>query len=217
MGTATYPLTYEVTLTESGEWFHAEGSDFLFAYVDNSWPEVLKKQVGDAFKQALEVSSLIKKAVLDTSGQKVENGLYLLDQNGMTAAMNAIPGMGETSVDSNEESGSGTAVSINAQFFTSILAGLSGDVAPILGYLNNEMGGLQAQTQQSEVTSTFGTVIGLVSAIEELEDVVTTFEYAFSSAQTAEWFTSVPCGSEHDYSYDYKYQVVRYNYLPPSD
>lgn len=203
---------YIVTLTEAGQWMHAPGTDFLFAYIANDWSTALKGAVSQAFTKGLTMSSVIKKAVLDTSGQQVVNGLYLLDQASMTTAMNSIDGMGETDVNSNTESGSGTAVSINAEFFAAVLAGLGGDVAPIMTYLTQEMGNLQAQTSQSKVTSTFGTVIGLISVMPVLDVVTTTFQYAFSSAATSEWFVKVNCGSVEHYSYDYSYTVVNYNY-----
>ena len=216
MTTTTYPVTYMVTATDSGQWLHALGTDFLFAYIEDSWSETLKDAVSEAFVTAMQMSNVIKKAVLDTSGQNVVNGLYLQDQAAMSTAMNSIPGMGETSVDHNEESGDGTAASINAQFFAAVLAGLSGDVAPILDYLNQEMANMQAETRKSKVTDDFGTVIGLISVMPELNVVVTTFQYAFSSAETAEWYTSVTCGSVEHYSYDYQYTVVNYNYDPIS-
>lgn len=203
---------YIVTLTDTGQWMHAPGTDFLFAYIADDWSPALKGAVSQAFTKALSMSSVIKKAVLETSGQQVENGLYLLDQATMTTAMNSIDGMGETNVDRNSESGNGTAASINAEFFAAVLAGLGGDVAPMMTYLTQEMGNVQAQTSQSQVTSSFGTVIGLISVMPVLDVVTTTFQYAFSSATTAEWFVKVNCGSVEHYSYDYSYTVVNYNY-----
>lgn len=99
----------------------------------------------------------------------------------MTEAMNSIPGMGETLVAQKSEQGSGTAAEINQQFFTAVLAGLSGDVSSILGYLNNEMSDLQVQTGQTTVTENFGTVIGFVSVMPILNVPVTTFQYIYSS------------------------------------
>jgi len=210
------PLTYMVTLTESGKWLHAPGSDFLFAYLDDSWSNELKEKVANAFTTALGMSSQIKQAVKDKTGQEVVNGLYLLNQSAMTEAMNSIDGMGQTSVDSKHESGSGTAVSINQQFFTAILAGLSGDVAPLMAYLTEEMGDVQAQTKKSTVTEVFGTVIGLVSLMPVLEVPVTTFQYVYSDSATSKWFVKVNCGGSEHYSYDYRYNVVNYNYDKPS-
>lgn len=207
---------YIVTMTDAGQWMHAPGTDFLFAYLENDWAPDVKTQVTNAFTAALGMSSTIKKAVLDTAGQKVVNGLYLLDQSSMTTAMNSIDGMGETSVDSNHQSGQGTALEINQEFFTSILAGLTGDVAPLMTYLTQEMGNVQAQTKQEGVTDNFGTVIGLISVMPILNVVTTTFQYAFSSTATSEWFVKVNCGSVEYYSYDYSYTVVNYNYVKPS-
>jgi hypothetical protein len=207
---------YIVTLTDTGQWMHAPGTDFLFAYIANDWSSTLKDAVAKAFTHALTMSSVIKRAVLDTSGQAVVNGLYLLDQAAMTTAMNSIDGMGETDVNSNTESGEGTAVSINAEFFAAVLAGLGGDIEPIMAYLTNEMGNVQAQTSKSHVTATFGTLIGLISVMPELNVVTTTFQYAFSSSTTAEWFVKVICGSVEHYSYDYSYTVVNYNYSQDS-
>jgi hypothetical protein len=203
---------YIVTLTDAGQWMHAPGTDFLFAYIANDWSSELRNAVAMAFTKALTMSSVIKQAVLDTSGQSVVKGLYLLDQAAMTTAMNSIDGMGETAAETNHESGQGTAVSINAEFFAAVLAGLSGDVGPILSYLTQEMGDLQAQTRQSGVADNFGTVIGLISVMPVLNVITTTFQYAFSSSATAEWFVKVNCGSVEHYSYDYNYTVVSYNY-----
>lgn len=57
-------------------------------------------------------------------------------------------------------------------------------------------------------------VIGLVSVMPGIDAVVTTFQYVFSSEQTSSWFVSVNCGSHEEYSYDYRYTVVEYNYSP---
>jgi hypothetical protein len=85
-----------------------------------------------------------------------------------------------------------------------------------MAYLTNEMGNVQAQTSKSHVTATFGTLIGLISVMPELNVVTTTFQYAFSSSTTAEWFVKVICGSVEHYSYDYSYTVVNYNYSQDS-
>lgn len=203
---------YNVTLTDSGEWLHAPSSDFLFAYIANDWNPGLQTRIRGAFTQALSLSSTIKQAVLETTGQKVESGLYLVSYPGMTRAMNSINGMGEDSVEQYHQSGDGTAASINLQFFTATLAGLGGDVTPMNTYLNQQMGNLQGQTKGSTVTDIFGTVIGLISAVPLLDDVATTFQYAFSPAATSEWFVSMNCGSEEEYSYNYSYTVVNYSY-----
>jgi hypothetical protein len=168
-------LTYRVTSTDAGDWLHPAGSDFLFAYIDSKWSSEEKIAVASAFKTGLTLPNKIKKAVLDTSGQDVVKGLYLLDQLAMTEAMNSIDGMGMTNASQEHESGEGTAVSINAEFFKAILGGLSGDVGPLMNYLTSEMGDLQAQTQKSDVTGCFGTVIGTVSLMPELDVVTTDF------------------------------------------
>lgn len=205
-------LEYRVTLTDDGKWMHAPGSDFLFAYIDDDWSATLKEAVASAFETALGMSSTIKGAVKDTSGQDVVNGLYLQNQADMTKAMNSISGMGETSADTKNESGSGTAVTITKEFFVAVLAGVSGNVEPLMVYLTEEMGDVQAQTKKSTVTDTFGTVIGTISVMPELDVPVTTFQYVFSNTETSEWFVSVPCGSVEHEDYDYSFQVVNYNY-----
>jgi hypothetical protein len=207
--------SYTVTLTETGSWMHAAGSDFLFAYLENDWPADVKQAVTDAFKSALKMSSTIKEAIKSTSGQDVVNGLYLLDQASMTKAMNSIDGMGLTAVNQSSQSGSGTAASINGQFFAAILGGLGGDVAPMLNYLTTEMGDVQAQTKKSTVTNMFGTVVGLISVMPVLNVPITSFQYVFSSQQTSKWFVSVNCGSVEHYSYDYSFTVADYNYVAP--
>ena len=207
-------LYYLVTMTDTGKWVHAPGSDFVFAYLENDWPADVIKNVTEAFETALKMSSTIKESVKTTSGQDVVNGLYLLNQSAMTKAMNNIDGMGMTSATQHEEKGSGTAVDINEEFFKAVLGGLGGDVAPLMTYLQAEMGKVQAQVKQSTVTEAFGTVVGMISLMPVLNVPVTTFQYVFSSAQTATWFTSVPCGSVEHQSYDYAYTAVDYNYSP---
>lgn len=208
--------SYNVTLTDEGKWLHAPGSDFLFAYLENNWPSDVTAAVTTAFETALKMSTTIKAAVKSTSGQDVVNGLYLLDQAAMTKAMNSVDGMGQTVVNQNSQQGSGTAVSINGEFFAAILGGLGGDVAPLLTYLTTEMGDVQAQTQQSTVTESFGTVIGMISVMPVLNIPVTTFQYVYSSSEVSKWFVSVNCGSVEHQSYDYSYTVVEYNYQAPS-
>jgi hypothetical protein len=208
--------SYLVTLTDKGEWQHADGSDFLFAYIPNDWSNEAKAAVKAAFVKALTMSNTIKEAVRKTTGQAVEDGLYLVDPYSMTKAMNSIEGMGETAVNKESQKGSGTAVSINQQFFAAILGGLGGDVAPMLNYLTKEMGNVQAQTQDSGVKDYFGTVIGLVSLMPALDVAVTTFQYVCSSAAVSKWFVDLNCGSAERQSYDYSYTAVEYNYAPAS-
>ena len=209
-------LEYRVLITETGSWLHAPGSDFLFAFIENDWSPNVQASVTKAFTDALKMSSDIKAAVQTTSGQDVVNGLYLLDQPAMTKAMNSINGMGQTSVDQKSESGSGTTIEINQAFFNAILGGLGGDVAPMLAYLTEEMGAVQAQTKKSTVTENFGTVVGFISVMPVLEVPVTSFQYVYSSQATSSWFVSVNCGSVQHYSYDYAFTVVNYNYIDPN-
>lgn len=205
-------ISYNVTITDSGKWLNAPGSDFLFAFLQDDWDTVVKAKVTSAFETALGMSSTIKAAVKETSGQDVVNGLYLLNHAAMTKAMNSIDGMGETSTEQKHEQGDGTAVEINKQFFAAVLAGLEGNVTPLLTYLTEEMGDVQAQTKKSTVTDNFGTVIGLVSLMPVLDVPVTTFQYVYSTEATSSWFVKVNCGSTEHYSYDYSYTVVNYNY-----
>ena len=207
--------TYHVTLTEQGSWLHAPGSDFLFAYLQNDWPQTVIADMRAAFESALVMSSSIKAAVKTTSGQDVVNGLYLLNQAAMTTAMNSIDGMGETGVNTSSQQGSGTAVTINGQFFAAILGGLGGDVAPLLTYLTTEMGDVQAQTKQSSVTESFGTVIGMISLMPVFNVPVVTFQYVFSSSEVSKWYIGLNCASIDYQSYNYSYTVVEYNYVAP--
>ena len=218
MGTQTQHVqsSYNQTVTTKGTWLHAPGSDFLFAFIQNDWSADVKQQVTQAFEDALKMSTAIKKEVKATSGDDVVNGLYLLNQPAMTKAMNNIDGMGETSVDQQEKSGSGTTVSINMEFFAAILGGLDGDVAPLMAYLTTQMGDVIAETRRSTVTENFGTVIGLISVMPGLGVPVTSFQYVFSSAETSAWVVKLVCGSAQHYSYDYKYTVVNYNYNKPA-
>lgn len=205
---------YTVTFDDNGVWLHATGSDFVFAYVDNSWDADLKQQVKNAFEKALKVPTLIKQAVLETSGEAVKNGTYLLDQTAMITAMNTIEGMGETEVDSSSESGSGTATSINTEFFEAVLGGLGGNVDAMDDYLKDQMHTIQAQTHKSTVTKNFGTILGMVGVMPVINVVVTSFSYIYSDQQTSDWFVSVNSGSHEEYSYNYSYTVVKFNYNP---
>tara|TARA_R110002110_G_scaffold150258_14_gene341974 strand:+ start:2216 stop:2890 length:675 start_codon:yes stop_codon:yes gene_type:complete len=210
-------LQYRVFVVAEGSWMHAPSSDFLFAYLDNSWDATTKEAVTTAFKDALVMSSTIKEAVKTTSGDDVVSGLYLLDQPAMTAAMNSIDGMGMTAANQNENKGSGTAVTINKEFFAAILGGLGGDVEPMMTYLTTQMGDVKVQTSKSSVTSDFGIVVGLISLMPVLNVPVTSFQYVYSSSKTSEWFVNTSCSSTEHHSYDYKYTVVNYNYVKESN
>ncbi len=215
MGTKVQ-TSYNKISTTNGTWLHAPGSDFLFAFLKTDWPADVTQKVTQAFEDALKLSSTIKEEVKKTSGDDVVNGLYLLNQPAMTKAMNSIDGMGETAVDQEGKSGSGTTVSINMEFFAAILGGLEGDVAPLMTYLTTQMGDVIAETRKSTVTENFGTVIGLISVMPVLNVPVTSFQYVFSSAETSAWLVKLVCGSTQHYSYDYKYTVVNYNYDKPA-
>ncbi|SOE23813.1 hypothetical protein SAMN06298216_4193 [Spirosomataceae bacterium TFI 002] len=209
--------SYLVTKVEGGKWLHAPGSDFLFAFLKETWDPALITKVTTAFEDALDVSNKIKAAVKATSGETVVDGLYLLDQPAMTKAMNTIDGMGMTRATMGNQNGNGVAVDINAKFFASVLGALGGDVTPILKYLTSQMGDMQAQTRKSNVTVDFGTVIGLVSVMPILDVVVTSFQYAYSSKQTSEEFVKWICGSATKYSYNYDFVTVNYNYRVPAE
>jgi len=206
--------SYRIALTDTGKWLHSIGSDFLFAYLETGWPAEVQAAITDAFETALGVSAAIKDAVRKTGGHEVVNGFYLLNDAAMTKAMHSIPGMGLTAVNSYEESGCGTAETINAEFFAGILEGLGGDVMPMLDYLTASMSDMQAQCRESTVTEIFGTVIGIVSPMPVLNVPVTTFQYVFSSSAVASWFGDVNCERTLPEAYDYSYTVAAYDYDP---
>lgn len=213
------PQQMEYMLTQApttGSWMHAPGSSFVFAYLKQGWPADVVTKMTNAFNDALAMSETIKNAVKTTSGQDVVNGLYLLDEPAMTKAMNSIDGMGMTTALKGGNKGSGTAAAINEQFFSGILAGLGGDIAPILDYLNKAMADVQAQTKKSTVTSEFGTIIGMVSLMPVLNVPVTTFSYVHTAKETQSFFTKVLCFSSESYSYDYEYVNSVYNYVKPT-
>lgn len=197
-------IPYFTVAMDDGTWLSSQGSDFVFAYVKNAWDPDTKAKVGEAFEDALDLPNTIKEAVKNTSGDEVLAGVYILDKDAMIKAMNSIQGMAETSASTNSKKGEGTAASINEEFFQAVLAGLKGDVSGILDYLNQEMGGFQAQLEKTTTYSSFGSNIGMISAIPELGVVTTSFSYAFSSSETGHWMVNVNCGSVEHYSYDYE-------------
>lgn len=205
-----------VVNTEEGQWIHADSSDFCFCFIHNEWDTETKKIMAKEFLRANAMSNKVKDAVKKLTGDEVVNGLYLLDVEDMVTAMNTIEGMGQTkdSMDSNK--GSGTCTKINGEFFGDILAGLGGDVEPLMSYLTKSMEGVQAETKGSTVTNKFGIMIGLVSLVPQLNIPVTTFQYVYSNETTSTWMVSVNCGSSQRYSYDYTYDVVVFNYDPES-
>lgn len=209
-------VNYLVTTTDDGQWLHAPSSDFVFAYVANDWTTDQKSAVTEAFKQALTMPGQIKKSIEGTGGKPPQNGLYILDQTAMTKAMVAIDGMGEVKADTSTNSGSKTAVDINMEFFTSVLAGLGGDVAPMLDYLNKSMQTFQAELSQNNDVQQFGTVFGLVSLMDVLDVAVTGFTYAYSSSDTKTLVVSANCGSATKIDYSYSYTVVDYVYEAPT-
>lgn len=215
-----YPQTapaYQVLFSENGKWLHAPGSTFLFAYLKNDWSIDIVSKVTKAFENALAMSTKIKDAVKTTSGQKVVNDLYVLNQTAMTKAMNSIDGMGLTAANQQSKKGSGTAVEINTQFFQTILGTLGGDVAPISEYLKTQMGKIQTQVSKEEISNKFGTVIGFISLMPVLNVPITSFQYVFTSKETKSFVVNTNCSSTEHYSFDYKFTVANYNYVKPSN
>jgi hypothetical protein len=209
-------VNYHVTTTDDGQWLHAPSSDFVFAYVANDWTADQKTAVTEAFKQALTMPNQIKKSIEGTGGKPPQNGLYILDQTAMTKAMVAIDGMGEVKAETSKNSGTKTAVDINLEFFTSVLAGLGGDVAPMFDYLNKSMQSFQAELSQNDDLQQFGTVFGLVSLMDVLDVAVTGFTYAYSSSDTKSLVVKANCGSVTKIEYSYSYTVVDYVYEAPT-
>jgi hypothetical protein len=197
--------------TSPGNWIHAPGSDFIFAYLLDNWSEKIKEKMSAAFLDALGMSSKIKDAVKATSGQTVVNGLYTLNQDAMTKAMNSITGMGLTASNTGHQEGDGTADAVVNAFFQSILGGLGGDVTPMNTYLVSQMGDIQT-TAKGKTDKTFGTVIGLVSLMPIIEVPVTSFVYAFISGEAITWFANVNCHSVQKQKYNYNYIAATYNY-----
>lgn len=209
-------VNYLVTTTDDGQWLHAPSSDFVFAYVANDWTADQKTAVTEAFKQALTMPNQIKKSIEGKGGKPPQNGLYVLDAQAMTEAMVAINGMGEVKGNTSTNSGSKTAVDINMEFFTSVLAGLGGDVAPMMDYLNKSMQSFQAELSQNNDVQQFGTVFGLVSLMDVLDVAVTGFTYAYSSSDTKTLVVSANCGSATKIDYSYSYTVANYVYEAPT-
>jgi hypothetical protein len=199
--------------SSTGKWIHAPSTDYVFAYLFDNWPQDVVAKITGAFTDALAMSSKIKDAVKATSGQQVVNGLYVLDQEAMTKAMNSITGMGMTAASQHNQSGSGTPSAIVNAFFQSVLAGLGGDVSPMSTYLHQKMADQQT-TAEGVTSTTLGTVIGLVSLMPVLNVPVTTFTYAFITGESKTWFTKVRCHDPQQHqSYDYNYTAVNYNYV----
>merc|ERR1712063_238205 len=207
-------LNYNVLATESGSWMTSPGSDFVFAYVDQSWPSSFTQKIGVAFQAALSMTNTVKEAVRKTSGDDVVNGLYLLDQTAMIKAMNSIPGRGEQSAVQASQSGDGTSIDISTQFLTAALASVSGDVAPIAKYFNSEMANFQASLKETDQIDQFGTMIAFISGIPFLNVVTTTFQYSYASSEIKEFVVKLACSSSTKYKYDYRYTVVNFNYVP---
>jgi len=205
---------YLATVSDSGTWINSQGTDFLFAFVEEGWDSTFKTQIGVAFETALNIPNLIKKAVLDTSGQTVVDGLYLQNQPAMTKAMNSIKGMAMTTADTSGNSGTNTAVQINLEFFAQVLAGLEGDISSISSYLTNSMATFQTQLSNTSSTDNFGTIIGLVSGLPELGVITTSFQYVFANGSEQTFVVKSNCHSSQQETYNYNYTNVTYVYDP---
>lgn len=211
----TYPLTYMVTSTRSGDWYYAANNNFTFTYVEKSEPSA--SDIVEAFKETLSLSGTIKDAAAASSGRPVVDGLYLVDANSMATVMNSIPGMGQTGTKPKTQKGEGTAEKINEEFFTAAMGGLGGGVSPIQYYLDAAMRKIQEQIKKNKLpVDSFGTLIGIVSTVPLLRVIVTTFHYIVCSAETAETITKFICGSPEAYSYDFTYTITSYNYSKSS-
>ncbi|WP_175970491.1 hypothetical protein [Burkholderia sp. BCC0322] len=208
------PLIYWEVITDDGVWKHAEGSDYIFSFVPNSWTDAEKKVGYEAFKAALEVPNKIKEAVKATSGTVVEEGVYIDDPDVMVKALNSIDGMAQTGDTSGEQQGDDYVADITTGFFQVILDGLGGDVTAMETYLTTQMGDFQMQLDKEHDFHHFGSVIGMVSVDTDFDVAVTTFKYVYSDLSTAAWVEQLSCSSQSKFSYDYKYEVIDFLYEP---
>ena len=203
------PVQYTVTLTDSGKWLQA---GFLFGYIKNDWKQSTKNVAKKAFEDALSVSDEIKKAVQQTSGEKVVDGLYLLDKKEIIKAMTSIDGMSQTENHTQKMNGNNTAFYICKAFFELVLAGLSGGVEAIMPVLMKNMTDFKGQISNSNVKDKFGTVIGIVNVLEEIDLAVISFNYVYSSKEVSQWLVDIDCASVSHYQYDFDYLSVGFNY-----
>jgi hypothetical protein len=54
---------YKVLVTDQGEWYHGESTNYIFTYVKDDWPDKVKKIMKKAFQKISKIPSLVKAAV----------------------------------------------------------------------------------------------------------------------------------------------------------
>jgi hypothetical protein len=198
----------------SGTWKHAMSGSFVFYFEQYGWTTNQKQIMAKAFKEALGIPNLIKQAVLDTSGQDVVNGVYTQDKSAMVKAMNSIHGMSQTSSSTSNLSGSGTITDANQQLFNRMLAGIGGDVSPMMTYLNSEMS-IYQQTAAGMPTSPqyFGISMAVLSLVEVFDTPVTSALYTFTKADSAATLIEHSCESPTtEFSWNLDYEIVKFLY-----
>jgi hypothetical protein len=201
---------------DDGTWVHTEGSDYIFYYKFDAWTPEQNTIMGNAFVKAMQVPNKIKEAVLNTSGQVVVDGLYTLNQEAMTKAMNSIPGMSQTNVVKRSLNGNGTIKEANEQFFNDILSGVGGTVNPMRDYLNRSMAATQAAAGKTSPQH-LGTTITLLALVPGLNIALTSVVYAVSTASSAAVLITHKCSDdETTFSYNVDYTKVGYSYTGPA-
>jgi hypothetical protein len=203
-------------VTNDGTWIHTEGNDYIFYYKLDMWTPEQNQIMGQAFLRALQVPNKIKDAVLATSGQKVVDGLYTLDQPAMVKALNSIRGMSQTNVVQRTLIGNGTIQQANEQLFNDILSGVGGSVNPMRDYLNRAMAATQAAAASNTTAQNLGTTITLLSLVPGLNIPTTSVVYAVSKASSAAVLIKHKCSSDSTkFSYNVDYTKVGYSYVEP--
>ena len=229
---------YEKISTAAGKWLYAARPDFAFAFLKNEWDEDSTESMIATFETVVRLLASIKEVVKRTSGDHcVVDELYLLDSATMTAAMNSIPGMGQTSVTRNTQSSDKPPKTIDQHHFLAILQKLGGNPDPVMPLIRDKLASIQARLERvredadasKQGTSNvndirppeieapvfkeaFGIVAGTASLMEQLNIPTITFEYVCTSISHTSRSDGVDFTSVGKPAYEYTHSFTRFNF-----
>jgi len=204
-------LGYLDVPTASGRWRHDEGTAFLFAYVDNTWSGPLQSAIERGYDIGVGDLRRMQDAAERASGRAVKNGLYLLNPQEMTDAMDGLPGMEDYRMDPMRRAYKGRPMEITRLFFERHLQGRGGEMDPMVPYLTQAMDTVRRQVKITTLPDYIGIVVGVISAIPGTETAASSYQYICTSADFGEQFVKMSCGSAEMFSVDIPYFALTYN------
>jgi hypothetical protein len=149
---------------DNGTWETGSDGTFIFTYVKKEWPPKIQNALVTKLLEATAIPSALGNLILEADPERQWDGSnYLCHENDMRKALVKL-GFGMTNSVKETMSFDGTATTMTTEYFSAILATLTGDVSKIQNYLMAGMNTFQSMTKQESKTRTCSQIAVLITA-----------------------------------------------------